>query len=89
MQDQIARLFSHYARPRYCSPLIVSIGWLTRARGDGQLAYPCAKGAGCERTMDPLHSMTREVPNGKLLFRPLFVTVREQREHNPVLPFVR
>ena len=89
MQDQIARLFSHYARPRYCFAAD-RVNRLANARpGDGQLAYPCAKGAGCERTMDPLHSMTREVPNGKLLFRPLFVTVREQREHNPVLPFVR
>ena len=41
-------LFSHYARLRYCSPLIVSISWLTRAGGDGSVGISLRQG-GCER----------------------------------------
>jgi hypothetical protein len=47
MQSHV--LFSHYARLRYCSPLIVSISWLTRAGGDGSVGISLRQGAGYER----------------------------------------
>ena len=46
--DAIHVLFSHYARLRYCSLLIVSISWLTRAGGDGSVDISLRQG-GCER----------------------------------------